>query len=71
VAPEVRPTAQGGTDLLMGVGAALAGVLSGPLLALGGFGLVSLMSAALLLPLAFVWMRGARAGVRRDGVRAG
>lgn len=71
VAPEVRPTAQGGTDLLMGVGAALAGVLSGPLLALGGFGLVSLMSAALLLPLAFVWMRGSRAGVRRDGVRAG
>ncbi|MGY2067405.1 MFS transporter [Blastococcus sp. SYSU DS0619] len=52
---ELRPTAQGGTDLLMGLGAALAGVVGGPLLAWGGFGLVSAVSAALVLPLAWVW----------------
>jgi MFS family permease len=51
----LRPTAQGGTDLLMGLGAALAGVIGGPLLAWGGFGLVSGVSAALVLPLAVVW----------------
>jgi MFS family permease len=56
----LRPTAQGGTDLLMGLGAALAGVVGGPLLALGGFGLVSAISAALVLPLAFVWAQSLR-----------
>ena len=57
---DVRPTAQGGTDLLMGLGAAVAGVIGGPLLAVGGFGLVSGVSAALVLPLAVVWVRGVR-----------
>ena len=41
----------------MGLGAALAGVVGGPLLAAGGFGLVSGVSAALVLPLAVVWIR--------------
>ncbi|MGX5654344.1 MFS transporter [Geodermatophilus nigrescens] len=50
-----RPAAQGGTDLLMGLGAAVAGAAGGPLLALGGFGLVAGVSAALVLPLALVW----------------
>ncbi|WP_233491678.1 MFS transporter [Blastococcus sp. TBT05-19] len=57
VGPDLRPTAQGGTDLLMGVGAALAGVVGGPLLAWGGFGLVSVVSAVLVLPLAVVLLR--------------
>ena len=35
---ELRPTAQGGTDLLMGLGAAVAGAVGGPLLAVGGLG---------------------------------
>ena len=52
---DLRPTAQGGTDLLMGLGAALAGVVGGPLLAWGGFGLVSAVSATLVLPLGVVW----------------
>jgi MFS family permease len=65
VGPDLRPTAQGGTDLLMGLGAALAGVVGGPLLALGGFGLVSAVSAALVLPLAVVWMQGTRQGGQR------
>jgi MFS family permease len=61
VGADVRATAQGGTDLLMGLGAALAGVAGGPLLAVGGFGLVSAVSAALVLPLALVWATTARA----------
>jgi len=56
VGADVRPAAQGGTDLLMGLGAAVAGVVGGPLLAVGGFGLVSAVSAVLVLPLAAVWV---------------
>jgi len=67
VTAELRPTAQGGTDLLMGLGAALAGVVGGPLLAVGGFGLVSGVSAALVLPLAVVWLSGARTFVSGRG----
>ena len=63
----VRPTAQGGADLLMGLGAAVAGVVGGPLLALGGFGLVSAVSAVLVVPLAVVWVRT----VRRPEVLSG
>jgi MFS family permease len=65
VTADMRPTAQGGTDLVMGLGAALAGVVGGPLLAVGGFGLVSGVSAALLLPLAVVWLSGARTTAQR------
>jgi MFS family permease len=65
VAAQVRPTAQGGTDLLMGLGAALAGVIGGPLLAVGGFGLVSGVSAALVVPLAVVWFSDVRAAAQR------
>jgi MFS family permease len=63
----VRPTAQGGTDLLMGLGAALAGVVGGPLLAIGGFGLVAVVSASLVLPLAVVWAHGARGRLSDPG----
>ena len=63
---DLRPTAQGGTDLLMGLGAALSGAVGGPLLAWGGFGLVSAVSAALVLPLAVLWVTVAlRPGRRR------
>jgi MFS family permease len=65
VGADLRPTAQGGTDLLMGLGAALAGVIGGPLLAIGGFGLVSAVSAALVVPLAVVWLSGVRPAVQR------
>jgi MFS family permease len=60
VGSDLRPAAQGGTDLLMGLGAALAGLVGGPLLAIGGFGLVAGVSAALVVPLAVVWLHGAR-----------
>jgi MFS family permease len=64
VAPALRPTAQGGTDLLMGLGAAVAGLAGGPLLAVGGFGLVAAVSAALVLPLAVVSAHVARGSQR-------
>ena len=48
----------------MGLGAALAGVIGGPLLATGGFGLVAGISAALVLPLAVVWLHGVRVSGR-------
>jgi MFS family permease len=67
VGPELRPTAQGGTDLLMGLGAAVAGVIGGPLLAVGGFGLVAGVSAALVVPLAVVWTQAARARLSGPG----
>ena len=60
VGPDVRPAAQGGTDLLMGLGAALAGAVGGPLLAVGGFGLVAGVSAVLVLPLGAVWLAAVR-----------
>jgi MFS family permease len=63
---ELRPTAQGGTDLLMGLGAAVAGAVGGPLLAWGGFGLVSAVSAALVLPLAVVWVGGRGGAAQRS-----
>ena len=65
VVADLRPTAQGGTDLLMGLGAALAGLVGGPLIAFGGFGLVSAVSAVLVVPLAVVWFQGARAAAQR------
>jgi MFS family permease len=65
VGADLRPTAQGGADLLMGLGAALAGVVGGPLLAIGGFGLVSGVSAVLVVPLAAVWLLGARSAAQR------
>ncbi len=62
VGEERRPAAQGGTDLLMGLGAAVAGVAGGPLLALGGYGLVATVSAVLVLPLLVVWARARERG---------
>ena len=59
VPAQVRPTAQGGTDLLMGLGAAVAGAAGGPLLAVGGFALVAGVAACLVVPLLGVWLRTA------------
>jgi MFS family permease len=67
VGADLRPTAQGGTDLLMGLGAAVAGIVGGPLLALGGFGLVSAVSAVLVVPLVVVWLRTPTTAVSGPG----
>ncbi|GAB3363073.1 MFS transporter [Modestobacter lapidis] len=61
VSTDVRPTAQGATDLLMGLGGAVAGAVGGPLLAFGGFGLVAAAAALLVVPLAVVWGGARRA----------
>jgi len=50
----IRPAAQGATDLLMGLGAAVAGAIGGPLLAAGGFDLVAAVAAGLVVPLVVV-----------------
>ena len=67
VGPDLRPTAQGGTDLLMGLGAAVAGLAGGPLLAVGGFGLVAAVSAALVVPLVVVGVQVTRRGLSARG----
>ena len=63
----LRPTAQGATDLLMGLGAAVAGAVGGPLLTLGGFGLVAVAAGVFVVPLALIWTgtRLTLAGQRR------
>ncbi|MDO5677946.1 MAG: MFS transporter [Propionibacteriaceae bacterium] len=53
----VRVPLQGATDALMNYGAAAAAILGGPLLALVGFGGLAVVSAALIVPAAFVgWL---------------
>lgn len=51
---EVRVPLQGGTDALMNYAAAAAAVLSGPVLAGIGFGGLSVVAGALVLPAAFL-----------------
>jgi MFS family permease len=65
VPAQMRPTAQGGTDLLMGLGAAVAGAAGGPLLAVGGFALVAGIAACLVVPLIGMWLRTALLEARR------
>ena len=48
--------------ILWGVSVGLT-VVAFPLLAIGGFGLVSAVSAALVVPLAVVWLTGARPAI--------
>jgi hypothetical protein len=50
----------------MGLGAALAGAVGGPLLQAGGFGLVAGVSACLVVPLLGVWLRTALLDVQRS-----
>ncbi|HEX5510428.1 MAG TPA: MFS transporter, partial [Actinomycetales bacterium] len=47
---EVRIPAQGTSDLVMGIAAAVAGALAGPVLAAAGYAKLSLLAAVLLLP---------------------
>jgi len=48
---EDRPAAQGTTDLLMGIGGATAGLLSGLVVGLGSYGLLAIIAACIVLPL--------------------
>jgi MFS family permease len=48
---EDRPAAQGTTDLLMGIGGATAGLLSGLVVGLGSYGLLAIIAAIVVMPL--------------------
>ncbi len=54
----VRTSAQGASDLVMGLAGALAGALAGPVLQAGGFGSVAAAAAVLLVPLVVLLSRG-------------
>lgn len=54
----IRPQAQGASDLTMGLCAALAGALAGPILDLGGYGGLNLVAGVIVVPLFFVALRG-------------
>ena len=56
----VRPFAQGATDLTMGLCAAVAGALAGPILAWADFGGLTAAAGVLVVPVAILAMAGAR-----------
>lgn len=56
----VRPFAQGATDLTMGLCAAVAGALAGPILAWADFGGLTAAAGVLVLPVAVLALAGAR-----------
>lgn len=57
VAPGIRPQAQGASDLTMGLCAAAAGALAGPILDLGGYGGLNLVAGLIVVPLFLVALR--------------
>lgn len=59
---DLRTAAQGLSDLVMGVAGAAAGALSGPLMASRGYPWLSLLAAALLVPVVFLGLTAVRAG---------
>jgi MFS family permease len=54
---EVRPTVQGAADLVMGIAGASAGVLSGVVVGLGSYGLLTAIAALLVAPLPLLAIR--------------
>jgi len=62
-----RPSVQGTADLVMGVAGASAGLLSGLVVGLGSYGLLNLLAALLIIPVAVLALRdAARPGVLLD-----
>lgn len=57
---EIRPSAQGLTDLSMGMAGALAGALAGVVFGVWSYAALGLVVAALVLPLTIVTLRGMR-----------
>jgi len=57
---EQRPNVQGTADVLMGFGGASAGLLSGVIVAVGSYAILSLVAATMILPLLFVTLAPAR-----------
>ncbi|MDA0301561.1 MAG: MFS transporter, partial [Chloroflexi bacterium] len=64
VAAEERPTVQGAADLVMGVAGASAGVLSGVVVGLGSYALLTAIAAVVVVPLMLLAIQDSRrAGV--------
>lgn len=62
-----RPSVQGTADLVMGVAGASAGLLSGLVVGLGSYGLLNLLAALLIIPVAVLAVRdAARPGALLD-----
>jgi MFS family permease len=61
VPAEVRPSAQGLSDLVMGLAGATAGALSGAVVDLGGYPTLTVVAAVATLPLVVLALRPARA----------
>jgi MFS family permease len=61
---ELRPSAQGLADLVMGLAGASAGALSGPVVQLGGYPALTVIAAATTLPLAALALRATEARAR-------
>jgi len=57
VSVEDRPTVQGAADLVMGIAGASAGVLSGLVVGLGSYGLLTVIAALLIVPLMILAVR--------------
>ncbi|MFE3456911.1 MFS transporter [Nocardiopsis aegyptia] len=66
LAPEVRPRVQGVSDLLMNLGGAAAGALSGVVLAQTGFGGLNLFAALFTAPVFVLALRVLAAGRRSE-----
>jgi len=58
IAPELRPSAQGLSDLVMGIAGASAGALSGVVVQGFGYPTLTLAAAIATIPLAFLSLRG-------------
>jgi MFS family permease len=63
VPAELRPSAQGLADLIMGLAGASAGALSGPVVQLSGYPALTLIAAATTVPLAALALRVSEARV--------
>ncbi len=66
---EVRIPAQGTSDLVMGIAAASAGALAGPVLAAAGYAKLSLLALVLLVPVMVLAVALLRAPTPRAGVK--
>jgi MFS family permease len=59
-----RPAVQGAADLVMGIAGATAGVLAGVVVGYGSYGLLTVVTAVPVVPLAVAALRGARVSLR-------
>ena len=64
---ELRASAQGLSDLVMGLAGATAGAISGVIVAAWGYSMLTLFAAVMTAPLIVSWARGGRGGINQTG----